>query len=97
MYLKENAYRSERWRRAVASLPCVVCMKDGPSQAAHRNTGKGMGIKAPDVYCFPMCPEHHAELDQGGRWTKQERRELETEWVLWTVHALAQNGLVVPK
>lgn len=95
---KENAYRSERWRRAVASLPCVVCMKDGPSQCAHVNhRGKGLAMKAPDVWTFPMCPECHREFDQGSTRTKQEKRELADEWVLWTVHALAQAGLVVPK
>ena len=68
---KENAYRSERWRRAVASLPCVVCMKDGPSQCAHVNhRGKGLAMKAPDVWTFPMCPECHREFDQGSTRTK---------------------------
>lgn len=32
---KENPVRSERYRRAVASLPCAYCGIEGYSQAAH--------------------------------------------------------------
>ncbi|WP_258304996.1 hypothetical protein, partial [Escherichia coli] len=38
---KEAPVRSEPYRRAVASLPCVICGVHGYSQAAHANTGKG--------------------------------------------------------
>jgi hypothetical protein len=73
-------------------------MRDGPSQAAHVNhRGKGMGLKAPDTWTFPLCPDCHAEFDQGSKFNKEEKRAMADEWVLWTVHALAQNGLVVPK
>lgn len=97
-YFKEPTHRSQAWLRAVASLPCVVCMKDGPSQAAHINhRGKGMAMKAPDVWTFPMCPACHAEFDQGKSYTKEERRELADTWVLMTILNLASQGKVVPK
>jgi hypothetical protein len=98
MILKESAFRSENWRRAVASLPCCRCFKEGPSQAAHVNhRGKGLGLKAPDCWTFPLCPECHREFDQGATMTKQEKRDMADEWVLWTVHALAKAGQVVVK
>jgi hypothetical protein len=97
-YLKSPAYRSKRWLQAVASLPCRACFKDGPSQAAHVNhRGKGMGMKAPDVWTFPMCPACHAEFDQGKSYTKEQRRALADEWVLSTILELATSGKVVPK
>ena len=93
MIPKANNYRSEAWRRAVAALPCVVCLREGQSQAAHVNhMGKGMGLKAPDCWTFPVCHECHREFDQGRSYTKQERRELAEAWTLWTIHALAQSG-----
>ena len=42
---KSAPVRSEALRRAVASLPCVICGMPGYSQAAHGSEGKGMGIK----------------------------------------------------
>lgn len=93
MFAKQSPFRSESWRRAVASLPCVVCMREGESQAAHVNhIGKGMGLKAPDCWTFPACPSCHSEFDQGKTYTKQERRELAERWVLHTLHEPAKAG-----
>ncbi len=98
MYAKQDTYRSEAWRRAVASLPCVVCFREGESQAAHVNhIGKGMGLKAPDCWTFPACPECHREFDQGRSYTKEQRRELAERWTLLTLHELAKRGKVTIK
>lgn len=95
MFPKAQTHRSEAWRRAVASLPCACCWKEGPSQAAHPNhRGKGMGMKAPDCWTVPLCPECHREFDQGTRWAKAEKRELMDEWIIQTVLRLASKGLV---
>ncbi len=93
MFAKDHNYRSEAWRRAVAALPCVVCLREGQSQAAHVNhIGKGMALKAPDCWVFPACPDCHREFDQGRSYTKEQRRELAERWVLLTIHALAKTG-----
>ena len=93
MFAKQNTYRSEAWRRAVSALPCVVCMREGESQAAHVNhIGKGMGMKAPDCWTFPACPACHTEFDQGKSYTKEQRRELAERWTLLTLHELAKQG-----
>lgn len=56
-----------------------VCRNDPATVVpAHSNQlkhGKGRGIKAKDEYTVPACYECHAELDQGRRLTKSERRE----------------------
>ena len=94
-YLKTPTHRSEAWRRAVASLPCVCCKREGQTQAAHPNhRGKGMSIKAPDCWVVPLCVECHREFDQGSRWTKTEKRELMDEWLILTINDLATSGLV---
>ena len=92
--LKQPTFRSEAWRRAVASLPCVCCMKDGPSQAAHRNEGKGMSLKVSDALTVPLCPECHSEFDQGRKWGKIEKREMFDSWLILTIDKLAREGLV---
>lgn len=94
-FLKQATYRSEAWRRAVASLPCVCCKREGMTQAAHVNhRGKGMALKAPDCWTVPLCVECHREFDQGKRWSKQEKRELMDEWLILTINDLANEGLV---
>ena len=41
----------------IKTLPCAVCGRNG-AEAAH--TGRrGLGQKAPDEQCIPLCPDHH--------------------------------------
>jgi len=95
MFAKSPTFRSEAWRRAVASLPCVCCMREGETQAAHPNhRGKGLAMKAPDCWCVPLCVECHRDFDQGTRWTKHEKRELMDAWIIETLLQLASKGLV---
>lgn len=97
---KAAPVRSEAYRRAVASLPCAICGIAGHSQAAHANTGKGMGMKACDLTCFPACGPRpgfqgcHAALDQGALFLKAVRREMEPVWALDTMRRLQVLGLV---
>ncbi|MCL1961517.1 MAG: hypothetical protein FWG56_07055 [Desulfovibrionaceae bacterium] len=58
----------------------------GYSQAAHPNTGKGMGTKTDDRLCFPLCADRpgvsgcHSRFDQGAMFTKAARRVMERVW-----------------
>ena len=52
---KETPLRSERYRRAVASLPCAYCGIEGYSQHAHENDGKGARLKVDDRRAMPLC------------------------------------------
>lgn len=98
--LKAAPVRSEAYRRAVVTLPCAICGVPGYSQAAHANTGKGMGMKACDLTCFPACGPRpgmqgcHAALDQGALFLKAVRRELEPVWAADTMRKLWEMGLV---
>lgn len=61
---KNQRIRSEKYRRYIASKPCLICEQE--SQAAHISVGNyGRGIKASDDKCVPLCPVHHAEMDAG--------------------------------
>jgi hypothetical protein len=75
---KDAPLRSEKYRRAVASLPCAHCHIAGYSQHAHENEGKGKALKLDDRRAMPLCCTRpgiegcHAAFDQyrlvpGGR------------------------------
>lgn len=81
---KERAIRSPKYLREVASLPCCNCERDGASQAAHINRGKGMSIKASDHLTFPLC------TTSGG---KQGCHELYDQYRLGDKHWAAEQGL----
>lgn len=56
--LKVKPFKSVKYRRWIASLPCVKCGSHYV-QAAHirSRTGGGMGYKPSDKWCFPLCCE----------------------------------------
>lgn len=88
-------YRSEKLRRAVAELPCMICGKVGHTQASHSNQqrdGKGMGIKAHDYRIAAICAPCHAEIDQGSGMSKEERRNAWDEAHRATIGALFELG-----
>ncbi|AMQ96088.1 hypothetical protein DA70_24725 [Pandoraea pnomenusa] len=67
---------------ACAAQPCYlripgVCCGDWQTTVpAHRNEGKGMGLKTPDRLTVPACFTCHAEYDQGNKLTRDEKRGL---------------------
>ena len=101
---KAAPVRSEAYRRAVASLPCINCGVPGHSQCAHSNSGKGAGIKASDLDSFPLCTVHpgadgrlvqgcHENFDQGALFAKAVRREMESLWAADTQRKIQAMGL----
>jgi transcription elongation factor Elf1 len=95
-FLKVPRLRSEKHRRNVASLDCVVCGRQGPSQCAHANFGKGLSLKACDSQTFAACPYCHQIHDQSGI-EKQKRRALEVVYVDRTRDQLIERGLWTPE
>lgn len=93
-------YRSEPLRRAVAMLPCVCCGREGRTQAAHTNLGKGGAIKAPDSWLMALCADDygfvgcHSKVDARSTMGKMERRQFEVEMVALTYVALVERGLL---
>jgi hypothetical protein len=93
-YLKRHTFRSDKWLRAVAALPCVLCYREGATQAAHRNEGKGMGIKTHDCWTAALCVDCHADIDQGKGITREERRQRMDVAILLTLAQLATEGRI---
>lgn len=75
---KDPLWVSEKFRRAVAHLPCAVCGIEGFVQCAHANSsvfGKGMGRKSHDFASFPLC---HAGAN--GCHEKHDQRTKSMSW-----------------
>ena len=92
-------WRSKAFLRAVASLPCKLCGREGETQAAHANWseyGKGMAMKAHDCYSAALCVGCHSEIDQGKKLTYEERKQLwEAAWRK-TILVLCEEGKLKP-
>jgi hypothetical protein len=93
-YFKEPTHRSQAWLRAVASLPCVLCYREGMTQAAHRNEGKSMGMKTHDCWTAALCVDCHAEIDSGKNLSREERRARMDVAILLTLKELANQGRI---
>lgn len=90
---REEAFYSEAWRRAVADIPCVFCGQ--PSQAAHRNEGKGKGLKTDDSLTAALCPPCHGEIDQGKNMLRETRRSEIDRAIVLTLRELVRRGRLV--
>jgi hypothetical protein len=79
---KPKAGDDKRMREVCRDQPCYlriqcVCIGDiTTSVPAHRNEGKGMGLKVPDLFTIPACSACHFEYDQGKRFTREEKRAM---------------------
>lgn len=93
---KDRPYRSEAYRRLVATLPCAHCQRAGPSQCAHGDKGKGMAIKASDLTCFPLCADSpgrrgcHSLIGASGTFSREQRRILEDTYAAQTRKTLGR-------
>ena len=97
MFFKHEPYRSQRWLRAVASLPCVRCWREGQTQAAHRNEGKGMATKTDDMLTAALCVECHQAIDSGSVMTREERRREMDRAIIETLRQLVLAGKLVTR
>ncbi|MFY1969592.1 nuclease domain-containing protein [Achromobacter xylosoxidans] len=66
-----------------------------PCHANWSDYGKGMGIKAPDIYTVPGCARCHACLDQGMTLTKAEKKAT-WEWAYTRWSAARSSKLEIP-
>lgn len=60
---KIKTYRSEEYKAYIRTLPCIVC---GKNAEPHHEVGGGTGLKGPDLFCIPLCREHHREREDIG-------------------------------
>lgn len=84
-FQKCRPIRDKKWRKYVASLPCLGCGIEGSSQAAHA-WGFGLSMKASDHDCIALCCARpgvagcHAGFDETR--TLPEKSRTETRWAI---------------
>lgn len=89
-------YRSKKWLAAVAQIECcVLCGRYG-TQVAHRNEGKGMGLKVDDSLTAALCPQCHHNIDNGGSMSRIERRQEMDRAIILTIREVTRRGLIAP-
>lgn len=92
-YPTQKMYRSKKLLVLLRELPCMHCgTMDGTICAAHRNQGKGMGMKNSDALVAALCHSCHYELDNGKTLSKEERRELWDQAYINTMQYLIETG-----
>ncbi|MGC0154826.1 hypothetical protein ACPRNU_20405 [Chromobacterium vaccinii] len=92
---RRDATKDADWLAAVGSLKfCVLCGAYGV-QVAHRDEGKGMGMKSPDALTAALCPACHHELGNGNKLTREERRAEMNRAIVLTLEKLTAGGLVI--
>jgi hypothetical protein len=95
MEIKKHQYvRSKKLLKLVCEMECQLCAAQHFVQAAHSNWGggKGRGIKADDNLVAALCMNCHFDIDQGAKWSKQER--MQAWWLAHrrTVEKLLNSG-----
>jgi ferredoxin len=94
--MKNPPYRSRKWLAAVRGLEeCVICGAHGVIQAAHRNEGKGMGIKTSDCLTAALCQYCHTMIDQGKEMSRMERRAEMDRAIVLTIEQLVKSGRLI--
>lgn len=88
-------YRNKKLLEIVREIPCQCCGAcDGTVVAAHRNQGKGMGLKVSDALVAALCHSCHAELDQGLKLDRAERRAMWDSAYISTMQYMIENNLL---
>lgn len=87
--------KNKKWLNAVGQIQfCVLCGTYCDLQVAHRNEGKGMGLKNPDCLTARLCLSCHNEIDNGRDLDKSERRAMMDKAIVLTLQELVKNDLV---
>ena len=76
--LKDAAAREAcRGQPCYLQIPGICCgpWRTDTTVPAHRNEGKGQGLKVSDLLTVPGCYWCHAEYDQGRLFTRDQKRE----------------------
>lgn len=96
---RKGRYENKAYRECARLSPrCFYCDKpnEGDVVMAHANAGefgKGLGIKASDASCAPLCYTCHTKLDQS-KLSEEERNQLHlTAFRRWIVYAI-EHGIL---
>jgi hypothetical protein len=88
-------YRNTKLIKLVRDIPCQHCgIQSETICAAHRNEGKGMGIKVSDALIAALCFECHYKLDMGKDLNKEEKRDMWNRAYIGTMQYLWEHEMI---
>ncbi len=88
-------YRNPKLIKLVRNIPCQHCgIQSETVCAAHRNEGKGMGIKVSDALVAALCYECHYTLDMGKNLSKEEKRDMWNRAYITTMQYLWEHEII---
>ncbi len=100
MYRSRKLLGAAKGQQCTLNLPGVCRNNPETVVAAHSNQlrhGKGAGLKAHDCFTAWACSECHAELDQGKRFSYEEKVDYWQRGFERTVLQLFLQGIVQVK
>lgn len=84
-----------RWFSAIASLEtCQLCKAPG-MQVAHRDFGKGMGLKTPAYMTTYLCYDCHSALTDSKNYSRDEKRALMDRAIVNGYARLIERGQLI--
>jgi len=86
-----------RWFDAVAEIEVCVITGHHGIQVAHRDFGKGMGLKTAPWMTAALWHELHRELTDGTQYNRDEKRALMDRAIVNTHDRLIRAGRLVLK
>jgi len=86
--------RNKKWLKAVGEIECCVLCNAYGIQVAHRDEGKGMGIKTSDHLTAAICPGCHHEIGNGKELPREARRALMDRAIVLTFDYLVTSGKI---
>lgn len=91
---KSRTYRNRDLLDLMREAPtCMGCLRanDGTVVGAHKNEGKGMGIKQSDATACALCHGCHMAYDQGRGMSRDQRRaffyEAHSRTIVWLIES----------
>jgi len=85
---RQPRIRDEAHLNRIRALPCIICFRAAPSEAAHVRYGEpssgkrkaGVGEKPDDMWTLPLCAEHHR--------TGKDAQHGTNERAWWALHGI---------
>lgn len=79
-----------QWVRARS---CIVATHgcSGGSEAHHAGNDRGLGQKADDSTCVPLCPQHHREFHGATGYFKTMTKEMRRAWAKSAIERTQAN------
>ena len=75
--------KDPEYMRFVRTQPCAMRVHDpceGPIEAHHAGRDRGLGQKAADDTCVPLCQKHHMDWHGASGPFKTMRRDERRQW-----------------